>query len=75
MTLRTMRGPALQRAIAALAGLAFLLQGYNQAIMNGLITLPGFIELLPEIDTLTTSGAQQKRNAKVQGTPATTWHS
>jgi hypothetical protein len=68
MGLRTVRGIALQRLIAILGAVAFLLQGYNQSMMNGLLTLDNFIEVLPQIDTLNTTGAKQAQNAKLQGT-------
>ena len=67
MGLRSTRGIALQRLIAGLAAVAFLLQGYNQSVMNGLLTLPTFIAVLPQIDTLTTTGAQLAQNATIQG--------
>lgn len=67
MGLRSMRGIALQRLIAILGAVAFLLQGYNQSMMNGLLTLDNFIQVLPQIDTLNTTGAKQAHNAKLQG--------
>ncbi|KFY39925.1 hypothetical protein V494_03759 [Pseudogymnoascus sp. VKM F-4513 (FW-928)] len=67
MGLRTIRGIALQRLIAIIGAVAFLLQGYNQSMMNGLLTLDGFIEVLPQIDTLNTTGAEQAHNATLQG--------
>lgn len=73
MGLRTVRGIALQRTIATLGAVAFLLQGYNQSVMNGLLTLPDFLKVLPQINTITTTGAQQAQNAKIQGREAALW--
>jgi hypothetical protein len=67
MGLRTVRGAALQRLIATLGAVAFLLQGYNQSMMNGLLTLNDFLEVLPEIDTIDTTGAQKAHNSTIQG--------
>lgn len=67
MALGNVRGVALQRLVACLGAVAFLLQGYDQSIMNGLLTLPSFIQVLPQIDTLSTTGAQQAQNANIQG--------
>lgn len=36
-------GVRLQIAIGALAGLDFLLFGYDQGVMGGLLTLPSFV--------------------------------
>ena len=44
-------GQKLQLAVGLLAGLDFLLFGYDQGVMGGLLTLPSFIHQFPEIDT------------------------
>lgn len=68
MGLRTVRGDTLQRLIATLGAVAFLLQGYNQSMMNGLLTLNDFLKVLPGIDTIHTTGAQKAHNLNIQGT-------
>lgn len=67
MGIRNVRGETLQRVIAILSSVAFLVQGYNQAMMNAFTTLPSFLHTVPEIDTTHTTGAQKSRNADIQG--------
>lgn len=67
MGLRRARGASLQRIIATIGAVAFLLQGYNQSMMNGLLTLPAFNKLIPESDTINTEGAVKAHHAKIQG--------
>ncbi len=66
-SLRKLQGPALQRMIAVVGSVAFLLQGYNQSMMNGLLTMGEFLQVIPQVDTLNTAGAQAAKNAKIQG--------
>ncbi|KAH8897265.1 general substrate transporter [Thozetella sp. PMI_491] len=65
--LGSLEGPALQRMIAIVGAVAFLLQGYNQSMMNGLLTMDEFLKVIPEADTLNTAGAVKSHNAKIQG--------
>lgn len=44
------RGKQLNWAISIIAGLDFLLFGYDQGVMGGLLTLPSFNRTFPEID-------------------------
>jgi hypothetical protein len=67
MGLRNAQGDTLQRIIAVLGAVAFLVQGYNQSLMNGFTTLPSFLAAIPEVDTVTTTGAQKSYNAKILG--------
>ena len=46
-----LQGVRLQVAVGLLAGLDFLLFGYDQGVMGGLLTLPSFVHQFPEIDT------------------------
>ncbi|KAL9112284.1 MAG: hypothetical protein Q9227_003402 [Pyrenula ochraceoflavens] len=46
-----LRGVKLQIAVGVIAGLDFLLFGYDQGVMGGLLTLPYFTQTFPEIDT------------------------
>lgn len=53
-----LRGKALTITVSIVAATAFLLQGYDQAVMNGLLTLHTFNEVFPEM----------KENANIEGT-------
>ena len=46
-----LRGTKLNIAIGIIAGMDFLLFGYDQGVMGGLLTLPQFTSVFPEIDT------------------------
>lgn len=46
---------------------AYVLLGYNNAVMGGLLTLPSFLETFPSIDTVNTSGSEEAENARIQG--------
>ncbi|KAJ5088817.1 general substrate transporter [Penicillium angulare] len=69
MGLLSLRGTALARARVCLIVVpSFLLFGYNQSNIGGVLNYPSFIKYFPEIDTSNTSGAVKANNAKVQGT-------
>jgi hypothetical protein len=61
-------GRLLNAAISACAGSAFLLFGYDQGVMSGLLTGRAFTAQFPEIDT--TDGGNG--SASLQGTWAST---
>ncbi|KAH8429639.1 putative MFS sugar transporter [Aspergillus melleus] len=64
-----LRGALLNRAIIWLVVCpAFLCYGYNQGVTGGLLTLKSFSETFPEMNTLTTTGEQQRYNSTIQGT-------
>lgn len=46
-------GKRLQLALAVTGAVAWILQGYDQALMNGLLTLESFTTTFPSIDTST----------------------
>jgi MFS family permease len=46
-------GKRLQLALAVTGAVAWILQGYDQALMNGLLTLPSFTATFPAINTST----------------------
>ena len=46
----SLRGTHLQIAVGVLAGLDFLLFGYDQGVTGGLLTLQSFRSVFPEID-------------------------
>lgn len=45
-----LRGTKLQIAVGVIAGLDFLLFGYDQGVTGGLLTIPAFYKTFPEID-------------------------
>ncbi|KAJ5172972.1 hypothetical protein N7492_005565 [Penicillium capsulatum] len=49
-----LRGTSLNIMISIIAGLDFLLFGYDQGVMGGLLTLNSFVATFPEIDTTKT---------------------
>lgn len=67
MGLTTLRGTSLGRIIGIIGAVGFVLQGYDQAVANGLLTLGSFISVFPEIDTVNTHGSQKSHNSTIQG--------
>ncbi|KAJ7795694.1 putative MFS sugar transporter [Mycena olivaceomarginata] len=64
-----LRGKALSNALVwAVIMPAYLLFGYDNGVAGGLLDLPAWVELFPEIDTVNTTGAQKKHNSHIQGT-------
>ncbi|KAK7543854.1 sugar transporter STL1 [Phyllosticta citricarpa] len=61
-----LRGTALNVAIGTIAGLDFLLFGYDQGVMGGLLTLGSFIKVFPEMEVKGTA-AEQDHRATIQG--------
>ncbi|KAI7388564.1 hypothetical protein KC336_g17324, partial [Hortaea werneckii] len=59
-------GKRLQLTLAVTGAIAWVLQEYDQALMNGLLTLPSFIDTFPAIDTSTPRLAD--KNSTLQGT-------
>lgn len=49
----------------------YILFGYNNAVAGGLLDLPAWIETFPQIDTLTTKGAEKEQNSRLQGKSTT----
>lgn len=50
-------GNSLSRMIGFAAGSGFLLFGFDQGVLSGLLTLPSFTEVFPELDTTKGDGA------------------
>jgi hypothetical protein len=46
---------------------AYLCYGYNQAVTGGVLTLESFVKVFPQLDTINTTGAQNKYNENIQG--------
>lgn len=63
-----LKGKSLHFVVGIIGATAFALQGYDQAVANGLLTLSTFLQVFPETDTLNTKGAQKAHNATIQGT-------
>lgn len=59
-----LNGTKLQVAIGLLAGMDFLLFGYDQGVTGGLLTLESFIKYFPEINTLKSYTEGWSREAK-----------
>ncbi|KAI1005031.1 hypothetical protein K3495_g3190 [Podosphaera aphanis] len=66
--LTNLRGQALSIAqIALISAPSFILFGYNQAGIGGLLSLPDWTATFPEIDTIHTTGAIKSQHATLQG--------
>ncbi|CCU76528.1 MFS sugar transporter [Blumeria hordei DH14] len=62
------RGVQLSLAqIVLVVAPGFILYGYNQSSIGGLLSLPSWTETFPEIDTTHTQGATKSQNATLQG--------
>ncbi|KAI0120955.1 general substrate transporter [Xylariales sp. AK1849] len=63
-----LRGSALSRLqIALVVCPSFILFGYNQAGIGGLLTESDWVKTFPEIDTVNTTGAEKSRKSTLQG--------
>ncbi|KAL4879959.1 general substrate transporter [Aspergillus karnatakaensis] len=63
-----LRGRLLTLAqLALIVCPSYVLFGYNQSNLGGLVSLSDWIEHFPRIDTHTTTGAQKSDNATIQG--------
>lgn len=67
-----LRGTSLNWAVGIIAGMDFLLFGYDQGVMGGLLTLPVFLNQFPSINTAPDSpqmlaGANKDQRSTYQG--------
>ena len=64
-----LRGKSLTRLLGVVGALAFTLQGYDQAVANGLLTMNSFVKVFPQIDTSNPdlSVSQKSHNSTIQG--------
>jgi MFS family permease len=60
-----LQGARLHLLVAAVGALAFLLQGYDQAVINGLLSLPTWEKTFPQINT---SDNKSHERSLIQGT-------
>lgn len=65
-------GTKLNIAIGTIAGLDFLLFGYDQGVMGGLLTLDSFVQTFPKIDTKSAAEAgmtkaERNHRSTIQG--------
>lgn len=67
-TFMGLRGSALTLAQLILVVCpAFILFGYNQSNLGGLVSVSDFVQHFPRVDTKTTEGDQKSSNATIQG--------
>ncbi|KAM0717496.1 hypothetical protein Q7P37_007348 [Cladosporium fusiforme] len=59
-----LRGNSLNYAISFIAGLDFLLFGYDQGVTGGLLDLPSFVKYFPSIDTLPNANSDLSRSTR-----------
>lgn len=62
-----LRGTRLNVAVGVLAGLDFLLFGYDQGVMGGLLTLPSFLRTFPEMDVNAAPPNRRSHVSTIQG--------
>lgn len=63
-----LRGKALTHFITwAVICPAYILFGWNNALAGGVLDMESWVKMFPRIDTLTTTGEQNARNAQLQG--------
>jgi hypothetical protein len=67
MGLSNLRGRKASILLGIVGAAAFALQGYDQAVMNGLLTLDDWVKIFPGIDTINTTGAKEAHNSTIQG--------
>ncbi|RDW60230.1 hypothetical protein BP5796_11836 [Coleophoma crateriformis] len=69
-----LRGHQLSVAqLALIVAPSFILFGYNQAGVGGLLSLPDWTKTFPQIDTVNTTGAVKSHNATIQGVVVATF--
>ncbi|TVY68798.1 Sugar transporter STL1 [Lachnellula suecica] len=69
-----LRGHRLALAqLALIVAPSFILFGYNQAGVGGLLSLPDWTKTFPAIDTTNTKGAVKEQNATIQGVVVATF--
>lgn len=69
MAFSNLRGKRLNIVLGVVGATCFALQGYDQAVANGLLTLPTWVAVFPQIDTISSglTKAQKSHNSTLQG--------
>lgn len=60
--------PLLAFMVMTIVCPTYMLLGYNNAVMGGLLDLESYVESFPQTDTINTKGHEKEDNALVQGT-------
>lgn len=68
MVFDELRGRRLSLAVGLVGAMGFMLQGYDQAVANGLLTLNSFVKTFPAIDAIHATGAEKSHKSTIQGT-------
>ncbi|PCG99853.1 Major facilitator superfamily domain, general substrate transporter [Penicillium occitanis (nom. inval.)] len=68
MVFDELRGRRLSLAVGLVGAMGFMLQGYDQAVANGLLTLDSFVKTFPAIDAIHATGAEKSHKSTIQGT-------
>lgn len=70
MVFDELRGRRLSLVVGLVGAMGFMLQGYDQAVANGLLTLDSFVKTFPAIDAIHATGAEKSHKSTIQGTLA-----
>lgn len=62
-----LKGKQLSWAVWAAAGLAISTFGFNQSALGNLVRLPSFYEQFPQINSITTVGAEKAHKSTIEG--------
>lgn len=62
-----LRSHSMHAAVWAVSCVAIMIFGYNQAAAGGALAMENFQRQFPDMDTIDTTGQQQKHNATIQG--------
>ncbi|EED24029.1 sugar transporter, putative [Talaromyces stipitatus ATCC 10500] len=68
MVFDQLRGRRLSLVVGLVGAMGFMLQGYDQAVANGLLTLNSFVRTFPAIDVIHATGAEKSHKSTIQGT-------
>jgi hypothetical protein len=68
MVFDELQGRRLSLAVGLVGAMGFMLQGYDQAVANGLLTLDSFVKTFPAIDAIHATGAEKSHKSTIQGT-------
>lgn len=67
MVFDELRGRRLSLAVGLVGAMGFMLQGYDQAVANGLLTLDSFVKTFPAIDAIHATGEEKSHKSTIQG--------